>query len=89
MAIGATRAEVRLQFLVEAAMMSGFGGLLGLVLGNAGAYLATNALKMPYLPSPLVTVVALVFSVFVGVLFGSLPARKASRLNPMEALRYE
>jgi putative ABC transport system permease protein len=89
MAIGATRAEVRLQFLVEAAMLSGFGGLLGLVLGNAGAYLATNALKMPYLPSPLVTLVALVFSVFVGVLFGSLPARKASRLNPMEALRYE
>jgi putative ABC transport system permease protein len=89
LAIGARRSEVRLQFLVEAAVLSGFGGIFGLVLGNGGAYLATKFLDMPFIPSPVIAVVALVFSVGVGVLFGSLPAHRASRLDPMEALRHE
>jgi putative ABC transport system permease protein len=89
MAIGATRAEVRLQFLVEAAVLSGFGGLFGLIIGNVGAYFATQAMEMPYVPSPVITVVALFFSLGVGVLFGSLPAHRASKLDPMEALRHE
>jgi putative ABC transport system permease protein len=89
LAIGATRAEVRLQFLVEAAVLSGFGGLFGIGLGTGGAYLATKALDMPFIPSPMITAVALIFSVAVGILFGSLPAHRASRLDPMEALRHE
>jgi putative ABC transport system permease protein len=89
MAIGATRGEVRLQFLVEAAVLSGFGGLIGLGIGNAGALAATRALEMPFIPSPFIALVALLFSVIVGVVFGSLPAGRASRLDPMEALRHE
>lgn len=89
LAIGARRSEVRLQFLVEAAVLSGFGGIFGLVLGNGGAYLATQLLDMPFIPSPVIAVTALVFSVAVGVLFGSLPAHRASKLDPMEALRHE
>ncbi len=89
LAIGATRSEVRLQFLVEAAVLSGFGGLFGIGIGSGGAYLATRALEMPFIPSPIITAVALIFSVAVGILFGSLPAHRASRLDPMEALRHE
>jgi putative ABC transport system permease protein len=89
LAIGATGGEVMLQFLVEAAVLSGFGGVFGLLLGNSGALIATSALDLPFLPSPLIAAIAFVFSVLVGIAFGFLPARKAARLNPMEALRYE
>ena len=89
LAIGARRSEVRLQFLVEAAVLSGFGGIFGLIVGNGGAYLATRFLGMPFVPSPVIAVTALLFSVVVGVVFGSLPAHRASRLDPMEALRHE
>jgi len=89
LAIGALRAEVRMQFLVEAAVLSGCGGILGLLLGNAGAYWATRSMDMPFIPSPSIAAVALLFSIGVGVLFGWLPAHRASRLDPMEALRHE
>jgi putative ABC transport system permease protein len=89
LAIGATGSEVMLQFLVEAAVLSGFGGIVGLVLGNAGAFAATRALDMPFVPSAPVAGLAFVFSVIVGIVFGYLPAKRASRLNPIEALRHE
>jgi len=89
LAIGATGGEVMMQFLVEAAVLSGFGGLFGLGLGLGGALIATSAMDLPFIPSPLIAAVAFVFSVLVGIAFGYLPARKAARLNPMEALRYE
>jgi len=89
LAIGATGREVMLQFLVEAAVLSGLGGIFGLLLGNTGAVIATKALGLPYSPSVFIAAIAFVFSVFVGITFGFLPARKAARLNPMEALRYE
>jgi putative ABC transport system permease protein len=89
LAIGALGSEVMLQFLVEAAVLSGLGGFIGLVLGNAGALLATNALDMPFEPSVPLAILAFAFSVLVGIVFGWLPARRAAALNPIEALRHE
>jgi putative ABC transport system permease protein len=89
LAIGATGSEVMMQFLVEAAALSGLGGVIGLALGNTGAFIATRALEMPFAPSAAVAVIAFVFSVLVGIIFGYLPAKRASRLNPIEALRHE
>ncbi|MCK9459212.1 MAG: ABC transporter permease [Proteobacteria bacterium] len=89
LAIGATGSEVMTQFLVEAAALSGLGGLIGLALGNLGAFIATRSLEMPFSPSAIVAAIAFVFSVLVGIVFGYLPAKRASRLNPIEALRHE
>jgi putative ABC transport system permease protein len=89
LAIGARRSEVQIQFLVEAAALSGLGGLFGLLIGYGGAWVSTQMLLMPFIPSFLVAALALAFSIGVGVLFGMLPAHRASRLDPMEALRHE
>jgi putative ABC transport system permease protein len=89
LAIGALGREVLWQFLVEASVLSGIGGVVGLLLGVAGAYAATRALELPFVVMPEVAVLAFGFSVLVGALFGFLPARKAARLDPVEALRYE
>jgi putative ABC transport system permease protein len=89
LAIGATSSEVMQQFLVEASVLSGLGGVIGLSLGLSGAAAATRGMGMPFLPSPLVALGAFVFSVLVGIIFGYLPARRAAGLNPIEALRHE
>jgi putative ABC transport system permease protein len=90
MAVGASRREVLLQFLVEAVVMSVVGGALGIVIGIAlplSVPLFTNQIKVPV--SPISVLVAFAVSFAVGVGFGLLPARRAARLNPTEALRYE
>ena len=89
MAIGATAREVLLQFLIEAIVLSGFGGVLGIVLGLAGSYASARAMGVPFSVTPDVVVGAFVFAVLVGVFFGYYPARKAARLEPIEALRFE
>lgn len=89
MAIGARGHEVLLQFLVEAVVLSTLGGMLGMGIGLGGSYAATSALGMPFIVLPEIVVVAFLFSALVGVSFGYLPARKAARLNPIEALRHE
>jgi putative ABC transport system permease protein len=89
LSIGARGREVLLQFLVEAVGLSLLGGLVGLVVGGAGSYAATRALGMPFAFPPEIAFIAFVFSGAVGVLFGYLPARKAARMNPIEALRHE
>jgi putative ABC transport system permease protein len=89
LAIGARGREVLLQFLVEAVVLSVLGGLLGMILGLSGSYAATRALDFPFVVSPFIVVVAFGFSAAVGVAFGYFPARKAARLNPIEALRHE
>jgi putative ABC transport system permease protein len=80
---------VLLQFLIEAMTLSVMGGIMGIVLGVVGAKLTTIVAGWPTVISTDVVVVAFVFSLAVGLFFGLYPANKASRLNPIEALRYE
>jgi putative ABC transport system permease protein len=89
LAIGAMAREVLLQFLVEAVVLSMIGGMIGIGAGLAGSWAATRALKVPFVVQPNILIVAFLFSAVIGVLFGFLPARKAARLNPIEALRHE
>jgi putative ABC transport system permease protein len=89
LSIGALPREVLTQFLVEAAVLSSIGGTLGILLGLAGSAAAARALQVPFLLVPRILVIAFLFSALVGVVFGLLPARRASRLNPIEALRHE
>ena len=89
LAIGALESQVLLQFLVEAVVLSLFGGLLGILLGLGLAWLATSGLQVPFMVDPMIVLVAFGFSALVGVVFGYFPARRAARLDPIEALRHE
>jgi len=89
LAIGARSKDVMAQFLVESIVLSTLGGVVGLVLGVGGSLLAANKLKMPFEVSPGIMVLGFSFSVIIGVVFGYFPARKAARLNPIDALRHE
>ncbi|HYO95185.1 MAG TPA: ABC transporter permease [Polyangiaceae bacterium] len=89
LAIGARASEVLLQFLVEAIVLSMIGGVIGIIVGLLGSYWATSALQVPFVVVPDILVVAFLFSAVVGIAFGYLPAHKAARLNPIEALRHE
>ena len=88
-AVGATEAAIQLQFLGESTMLSLVGGAAGVLFGVFGSYLVGQTLGWPIEMSIEAVVVAAMFSVAVGVFFGYYPARKASRLDPIEALRYE
>src|SRR5712664_1859043 len=88
-ALGATRREILWQFLVEAATLTLVGGIIGLAVGWLVSLVLASATPVPsYVPVGSV-VLALVLAAFTGLLFGILPARKAARLDPVEALRYE
>jgi putative ABC transport system permease protein len=89
LAIGATEEDVQRQFLVEAVVLSMFGGLIGILLGITVSRLITTFAGWSVIISPLAILAAAVFSMFVGIFFGFYPARKAARLDPIEALRYE
>ena len=89
MAIGARGRDVLSQFLVEAITLSGIGGILGILLGGGGAMVVSRTAHWPILISANSIVLAVVFSAAVGILFGFYPAWRASRLDPIEALRYE
>ena len=89
MAIGAHRRDILRQFLMEAVTLSALGGLIGILLGTATAQLLTALAQWPTLISPDAVLLAFVFSAVVGIFFGYYPARKASRLDPIDALRYE
>ncbi len=88
-ALGATRLDILLQFLVEAATLTGIGGLIGILIGLGFGRLATAAMRIQATTPILYTLVAVVVSVGIGVVFGLLPANRAARLDPVEALRYE
>jgi putative ABC transport system permease protein len=89
LAIGARGREVLLQFLVESTLLSLFGGLVGIALGLGLAAVAAPWLGVPFVLDPTIIVVAFLFSGAVGILFGYVPARRAARLDPIDALRYE
>jgi putative ABC transport system permease protein len=89
MAVGATEDDIQRQFLVEAVTLALFGGAIGIALGLAFSVLISNFLQWPTLVSPAAVGMAATFSAAVGIFFGYYPARKAARLDPIEALRYE
>jgi putative ABC transport system permease protein len=89
LAVGALERQVLLQFLVEATVLSVFGGLIGILVGLLLAWLATSGLRVPFLVDPNIVLVAFAFSALVGIVFGYFPARRAAGLDPIEALRRE
>ncbi len=89
MAIGARRIHIMLQFLVEAVMLSVLGGIAGAILGIVASKLISAVAGWPTLVSPTAIAGGFIFSAAVGVFFGYYPARKASLLHPIDALRYE
>ena len=89
LAIGALEREVLMQFLVEAVALSSTGGLLGILLGLLACMSLKNVLQVPFVFNPTIVLVSFLFSAAVGVIFGYFPARKAARLDPIEALRHE
>jgi macrolide transport system ATP-binding/permease protein len=88
-AIGATRRDIMVQFLVEAVLMSLIGGIAGVALGVGVAILITVLAGWAVKVSVFSIVLATVFSLFIGLIFGLAPAYKAALLNPIDALRYE
>jgi putative ABC transport system permease protein len=89
LAIGALEREVLLQFLVEAVVLSCLGGLIGIALATVVSILLADLMKVPYLFSPGINLLSFFFSGAIGVIFGYFPARRAARLNPIDALRHE
>ncbi|MDY0186546.1 MAG: ABC transporter permease [Syntrophus sp. (in: bacteria)] len=89
LAIGALEREVLMQFLVEAVVLSSFGGLLGIVLALAGSVWLSGLLRVPFVFNAGIVMIAFLFSAAVGVIFGYFPALKAARLDPIVALRHE
>ena len=89
MAIGARRIHILLQFLVEAVLLSALGGIAGAMLGVVSSKVISAVAGWPTVVSPVAIIGGFVFSAAVGVFFGFYPARKASMLHPIDALRYE
>ncbi len=89
LAVGALESEVLLQFLIEAVVLSALGGLVGVAFATAASYGGAVLMAVPYVFDPVINLLALLFSAGIGVLFGYFPARRAARMDPIEALRHE
>ena len=88
-ALGARRRVISLQFLTEAGVLTCIGGVLGVIVGVALAFIVSKISQVPIFISGYIIVAAVVFSFVVGLFFGAVPAYQASKLNPIEALRHE
>jgi ABC-type antimicrobial peptide transport system permease subunit len=89
MAVGARSRDILRQFLVEAVVLCLVGGAIGILLGHGGSYLVWKLMHWPVQTSPAAIAASVIVSASVGIIFGFYPAWKASRLDPIEALRYE
>jgi putative ABC transport system permease protein len=89
LAIGAVEREVLLQFLIEAVVLSSLGGVTGILLATGASFSLAGVMKVPYLFDPGINLLSFAFSAAIGVIFGYFPARRAARLDPIEALRHE
>jgi putative ABC transport system permease protein len=89
LAIGAFENDVMIQFLVEAVVLTSLGGVIGITFGLSASYLGCRLMNVAFVPDLRISILAFLFSAMVGVVFGFVPARKAARLDPIEALRHE
>lgn len=89
MSLGATRGQILVQFLIESVTLTLFGGLIGMVIGAGGATLVSTIAGWPSLVSLPVIIGGILFSMFIGIIFGILPANKAARMDPIQALGHE
>ncbi|MBP2024596.1 ABC transporter permease [Peptoniphilus stercorisuis] len=88
-ALGATNRDIKSQFIIESIIICIIGGLLGVLLGTTIGFAGSSLMKMPTFPSLLSIIIAVGFSMFIGIFFGYYPANKAAQLDPIDALRYE
>ena len=89
LAVGALEGEVLLQFLIESVVLSALGGLVGVVIATVASYVLSGVMGVPYTFDPVINLLSLLFSAAIGVLFGYVPARRAARMDPIDALRHE
>jgi putative ABC transport system permease protein len=89
LAIGALEREVLLQFLIEAVVLASVGGLVGVVLATGASIVLARLMAVPYLFDASINLLSFGFSAAIGIVFGYFPARRAARLDPIEALRHE
>ena len=89
LAIGALERDVLLQFLIEAVVLSSLGGVIGIVLAAGASVFLAGLMSVPYIFDPGINLLSFLFSAAIGVMFGYFPARRAARLDPIDALRHE
>jgi putative ABC transport system permease protein len=89
LAIGALENEVLMQFLIEAVVLAALGGLIGITLATGASVLLSKVMQVPYTFNTSINLLSFVFSAGIGILFGYMPAKRAARLDPIEALRHE
>ncbi|BCO30489.1 ABC transporter permease [Thiohalobacter sp. COW1] len=89
LAIGALERDVLLQFLIEAVVLSSLGGVIGILLAAGASVFLAGLMSVPYIFDPAINLLSFVFSAAIGVMFGYFPARRAARLDPIDALRHE